>query len=95
MRRAAHRCTPLRPPAATTSSISSSPAADVNAVDEEQKTPLHVAAGSGRVNVARVLIEHGADVNARDRTGATPLRVAEHYGRHSVAELLRRNGGRK
>ena len=38
--------------------------ADVNAVDEDKQTALHIAACKGHVDVAKVLIQNGADVNA-------------------------------
>ena len=40
--------------------------ADLNATDDQQKTPLHRAAANGHTDLARLLIETGADRNARD-----------------------------
>ncbi|KAH9010117.1 ankyrin repeat-containing domain protein [Lactarius hengduanensis] len=47
---------------------------DVNARDEEQATPLHLASyyGDGD-NVTEVMLDHGALVNAKDIRGQTPL----------------------
>ena len=50
--------------------------ADVNVLDEDGVTPLHLAARNGRVGVVGVLLEHGANVGAEDKEGRTPLHVA-------------------
>ncbi|PKA59377.1 Potassium channel KOR2 [Apostasia shenzhenica] len=39
----------------------------VNARDYDNRTPLHVAALHGWIDVAKFLLEYGADVNAQDR----------------------------
>lgn len=39
----------------------------VHAKDYDNRTPLHVAALHGLIDVAKTLIEFGADVNAQDR----------------------------
>ncbi len=44
--------------------------------DESGRTPLQVAAGSGRVDVASFLITRGADVTATDNNAWTPLHAA-------------------
>jgi ankyrin repeat protein len=49
--------------------------ADANALDIENRTPLHNVSELGRAGVARVLLDHGADVNARDANNATPLHL--------------------
>src|SRR5579862_2540643 len=54
----------------------------------ERYTPLHLAAFTGNVDVARLLIEKGADLNARDFMKETPLHVAAQYGQMDVARLL-------
>ena len=60
--------------------------ADVNARiehddDDEGMTPLHLAAADrGRVQVVRVLLEHGANAGAEDNEGRTPLHTAAAYG---------------
>lgn len=55
----------------------------------EKNTALHGAAGFGRVEVVRYLIDHDADFAALDHDGRTPLDVAEATGHEAVAELLR------
>lgn len=39
----------------------------VNATDYDVRTPLHVAAIHGWIDVAKCLLEYNADVNAQDR----------------------------
>jgi hypothetical protein len=47
--------------------------ARVNAADANLRTPLHVAASLGRLEVARTLLKHGADIDLRDDEGQGPL----------------------
>uniref|UniRef100_A0A8D3DFJ7 Ankyrin repeat domain 52a n=1 Tax=Scophthalmus maximus TaxID=52904 RepID=A0A8D3DFJ7_SCOMX len=49
---------------------------DVNALDQERRTPLHAAACVGDVHVMDLLIESGASVNAKDHVWLTPLHRA-------------------
>ncbi len=57
---------------------------DPNVTDNEGITALHRAAGAGRAEAVRVLIEHGAPVNAPDGMFAgTPLLWASHGWSHS------------
>ena len=61
---------------------------DVNAKDQNGKTPLHYAAWKGHKEIAELLIANGADVNAKDDKGGTPLHVAAWEGHTEVAELF-------
>jgi ankyrin repeat protein len=61
--------------------------------DREQRTPLHLAAAAGHLEVVLLLLNSGAEVNARSSSGITPLYLAQGLGRKEVAELLRKHGG--
>jgi hypothetical protein len=47
--------------------------ANLNATDNENRTPLHLAAWQGHSVIVRMLIEHGASVNHACNQGATAL----------------------
>jgi ankyrin repeat protein len=47
--------------------------ADVEAQDDRQSTPLHLASFSGNLKAVQMLLERGANVHARDAYGSTPL----------------------
>ena len=66
--------------------------ADVNAVDKNKLTALHIAAKKGHVDVAKVLIQNGADVNAVDKNKFTALHFAAENGHVDVAKVLIQNG---
>jgi ankyrin repeat protein len=64
---------------------------DINAKDSSGRTPMHVAAASGKIEVVKWLLGHQANINARDNNGRTPLYMATAGGHRSVAELLLAN----
>lgn len=54
-------------------------------------TPLLLAAGEGRLNAVRYLLNEGADVNLRGQHGNTALTEATYYGHEAIIkELLMR-----
>ena len=54
------------------------------------RNALHHAAGAGRLDSVRLLIDRGADVDARDPTyDSTPLGWAEYMRRKETADYLR------
>jgi len=65
---------------------------DVNAMNNERKTPLHDAAREGNKEVAELLIAKGADVNAKDIFDGTPLHYSVRNVRYGqckeIVELL-------
>ena len=66
---------------------------DVNVKDNIGLTPLHMAAGDGRKEVAELLIAKGAEVNAKIE-GMTPLDIAIELKHTTTADLLRKHGGK-
>lgn len=47
-------------------------------------SPLHLAAWSGNVEVARLFVEAGASINASSDNGDTPLILACQHGNSDV-----------
>ena len=53
------------------------------------RTPLSWAAGQGRVNIVKVLLDTGKfNLDAADKSGWTPLSLAEANGHVEVVSLL-------
>ena len=69
---------------------------NVNAKDDEGRTPLHKAASGGHKEIVELLIAKGADVNAKIsdgfHKGDTPLDNAKH--KPEIVDLLRKHGGK-
>jgi len=62
---------------------------DVNAKDDNGKTPLHFAASKGDLELIRFLLEKGADFSAKDENGFIPYYYArKHNADFSVARFL-------
>lgn len=59
---------------------------DINAVDEEHKTPLHHASESNKIRIIPILLENGASLVIKERTSKkTPLQIAAN---DKVRELI-------
>lgn len=61
----------------------------------ENRTPLHVAACLGQLNIVRDLLVHGASFDSVDKEGNTPLHLACQNGNTDVVEELLTGSGRK
>lgn len=64
-------------------------------VDDHGLTPLHWAAITGCIDLAKLLINRGAHANPRDAnvTDMTPTALARWLGYHELAKFLSDNGG--
>ena len=75
--------------------------AAINAKDDDENTPLHLAAASGNTGIVKLLIENGAIIDAQNKYGNTPLMgtiqsipfIPSNYVSHTdIANLLIENG---
>lgn len=54
--------------------------ADVNYVDNNRPTPLHLASDDRSFELVKLLIQHGADVNDRENENSTTSRLVLRHG---------------
>jgi ankyrin repeat protein len=66
----------------------------INFRDYDRRTPLHIAASEGHVNICRYLVEKGGMVNRCDRWGGSPLDDAHREQHLDVAKFLKRKGAK-
>jgi len=66
----------------------------VNFRDYDRRTPLHIAASEGLVDICKYLVKKGARVNRSDRWGGFPLDDAHRHKRSDVVNLLREHGAK-
>ena len=70
--------------------------AAINAKDDDENTPLYLAAASGNTGIVKLLIENGAIIDAQTKYGDTPLmgtiKPSNYVSHTDIANLLIENG---
>ncbi|KAI3705400.1 hypothetical protein L1987_75637 [Smallanthus sonchifolius] len=61
---------------------------DVDSVDDEGQTLLHLAISQSRADLVQLLLEFEPDIEARNNLGMTPLEAASALGEGLIVELL-------
>jgi len=68
--------------------------ADCGCCDYDKRTPLHIAASNGFLDIIKFLaLQNSCQINCCDRFGNTPLMEALQKGQKKAAELLQSLGG--
>ena len=63
---------------------------NANVCDYDMRTPLHIAAANGHLDIVQYLLSLGASASARDRFGRTALQDARDSGFDRIEQLLTR-----
>ncbi|KAL5583569.1 hypothetical protein UlMin_016011 [Ulmus minor] len=67
---------------------------DVNSIDLDGRTGLHIAACEGHVEVVKLLLSRKANIDARDRWGSTAAADAKYYGNTEIYNILKARGAK-
>ncbi|KAM0397798.1 hypothetical protein ACHAQC_003459 [Fusarium culmorum] len=67
---------------------------DINAANFEGRTPLHLAAMKGDLEIIYTLHENGCSTEAKDEAGRTPLHLATISGQLKCIDELIKNGAK-
>ena len=62
--------------------------ANINAKEDDGTTALHIAASSGNIELAKVLLSLGADINVRNNNGRTPQDIADTTKNTAMIQCL-------
>lgn len=65
---------------------------DLNCVNLNSETPLHVASKLGHFRACAILCKYGADLNIKDQSGRSPLHTACQYSNYRTVQVLIRSG---
>ncbi|XP_031754837.1 ankyrin repeat domain-containing protein 26 isoform X6 [Xenopus tropicalis] len=61
---------------------------DINQLDKENRTPLHIACANGQLDTVKVLLEHKSKLNLCDNDNRSPLLKAIQCQQESCATVL-------
>jgi len=76
----------------TVKSLIESGGLEASVKDLDQRTPLHIAASRGNVEIVKFLLEKNAYIEANDANNQTPLEGAVVNGHDDVCKILRTGG---
>lgn len=65
---------------------------DLNCMNQNSETPLHVASKLGNFRVCVILCKFGADLNIKDQNGRTALHLACQNSHYRTVQVLIRSG---
>lgn len=66
--------------------------AKTDVINDDGKTPIHLATEKGHFDVVNLLIDAGASLDIQDNLGNTPLHIASAHGNVELVRLFIGNG---
>eukprot|EP00262_Sarcandra_glabra_P016523 TRINITY_DN5425_c0_g1_i1.p1 TRINITY_DN5425_c0_g1~~TRINITY_DN5425_c0_g1_i1.p1 ORF type:complete len:474 (+),score=75.30 TRINITY_DN5425_c0_g1_i1:735-2156(+) len=67
---------------------------DVNSIDLDGRTALHIAGCEGHIDVVKLLLSRKANIDAHDRWGSTAAADAKYYGNVEIYNILKARGAK-
>jgi ankyrin repeat protein len=67
---------------------------NINVLDADKNTPLHIACEFGSIAICMLLVEHGADLEIQNRLNRTPFVVSIFYGHSKICKYLKEKGAK-
>jgi len=68
---------------------------NVNIANRNRMTALYMAARTGYLDIAELLLVHNANPNIVDSEGQSPMSIAKLHRLTAMVELLKKHGGRE
>ena len=62
--------------------------ANINSLNKNFQTPLHVASANNKYKIIESLLDKGAKIERMDKDSFTPLLLAAHQGRPQALKIL-------
>jgi ankyrin repeat protein len=61
---------------------------NLNYIDKNGQSPLHMCCAVGNLDMIRILIDNGASINLINRDGFYPIHIASYYGFADIVGYL-------
>ncbi|KAG7278123.1 hypothetical protein CRUP_019433 [Coryphaenoides rupestris] len=61
---------------------------NMDEVDSQSRTPLHIAVYNNHVEIIRLLLESGCDLDIPDKRQQTALHIAAEHGQQNLVEMM-------
>ena len=61
---------------------------NLNFLDRDGQTPIHLACKTGNLDIVKLLVKHGASQNIKNNQGWFPIHLATYHGHYDILKFL-------